>query len=367
MPDRYAQLVNTPIIEKLADLLGLPKPIQLRRYEPGQPLLEGPALVGGAKGGRLQDRVVELLEHAGVHRGHRAERLGHRAPLRRAGLRRDRHHRVVAAGRAVRLLPRRPSAGWATPAGMVVLGTPPDLIDAPAERTAQRSLEGFVRSAGQGGPRRRRPPTLIHVAEGAEDGARRGRCGSCCRPGRRSSTARSSPSAPRPTTTRSRRPTTSTPLDGKVAVVTGAARGIGEAIARTLARDGAHVVCLDLPASGQPLSKVANDGRRVGAAARHHRPGRPGAPGRPPHRPPRRRRHRGPQRRRHPRQDAGRHGRQALEHGASTSTCAPRSASTTTCSTPAPSTRAAASCACRRCRASPATAARPTTRPRRPA
>jgi 3-oxoacyl-[acyl-carrier protein] reductase len=44
-----------------------------------------------------------------------------------------------------------------------------------------------------------------------------------------------------------------------VALVTGAARGIGEAIARVLARDGAHVVCLDVPAAGQALSTVANE------------------------------------------------------------------------------------------------------------
>jgi 3-oxoacyl-[acyl-carrier protein] reductase len=48
------------------------------------------------------------------------------------------------------------------------------------------------------------------------------------------------------------------PLEGKVAVVTGAARGIGEAIASVLARDGAQVVCLDVPAAGDALASVAN-------------------------------------------------------------------------------------------------------------
>src|SRR5690606_11298031 len=50
----------------------------------------------------------------------------------------------------------------------------------------------------------------------------------------------------------------SRPLAGRTALVTGAARGIGAAIAGTLARDGGEVVCLDVPAQGDALAKVAN-------------------------------------------------------------------------------------------------------------
>ena len=58
-------------------------------------------------------------------------------------------------------------------------------------------------------------------------------------------------------------------LDGKVAVITGAASGIGRGSALCLAREGAAVVAVDLNSLGgeQVISEIAASGGRAGISA----------------------------------------------------------------------------------------------------
>ena len=69
MSDRYQQLVNTPIGKIVSKQIGLPAPVKLERYEPGQPVVNGPVLLAAAKGGRLAGAVAKVLSaiDADVH------------------------------------------------------------------------------------------------------------------------------------------------------------------------------------------------------------------------------------------------------------------------------------------------------------
>src|SRR5512133_791620 len=50
-------------------------------------------------------------------------------------------------------------------------------------------------------------------------------------------------------------------LDGKVALVTGAARGLGQAMATALAEAGADIVALDRTGCGESLEQIERSGR----------------------------------------------------------------------------------------------------------
>ncbi|MFD9615630.1 3-oxoacyl-ACP reductase, partial [Streptomyces sp. NPDC059083] len=146
---------------------------------------------------------------------------------------------------------------------VLVIGTTPELItDSVDAQIAQRALEGFTRSVGKELLRGATSnlvylhPEAATAATGLESTLRfvlSGKSafvdGQVFRVGKDDSTAPAS---------------WDKPLEGKVAVVTGAARGIGATIAEVFARDGATVIVADIPAAGEALSETAN---KVGATA----------------------------------------------------------------------------------------------------
>ncbi|ADB73108.1 3-oxoacyl-ACP reductase [Geodermatophilus obscurus] len=251
MTDWYRDLANSGVGSTLVEQLGLPRPAVLRRYEPGAPLLTGPAVVGTAGGGGLHEILTRVLEDAGVPVRSSAATDGERLGAVLLDATGGTGPADLAAAHEV-LAPAVKRLG---PSGRVlVLAHPPSDADSPAQAAARQALEGLVRSLAKE-LRNGATANLLFVPVGAE--------ASVPGPVRFFLSGRSAyvdgqvvtlTAADVPAGEDAERP-----LAGKVAVVTGAARGIGAAIARVVARDGAHVVAVDVPAAGQSLAEVANE------------------------------------------------------------------------------------------------------------
>jgi 3-oxoacyl-[acyl-carrier protein] reductase len=136
---------------------------------------------------------------------------------------------------------------------VIVLGTPPEDCPSPGEAIAQRALEGLVRSVGKE-VKRGATAQLVYVRPAAED-----QLESTLRFFLSPKSAFVSGQVVRIGKATAEQPEAldwERPLAGKVALVTGAARGIGAAIVDVMARDGTHVVGLDVPAMGAELAEV---------------------------------------------------------------------------------------------------------------
>jgi 3-oxoacyl-[acyl-carrier protein] reductase len=251
MSDRYQSLIHTPVGQLLAKNLGLPNPVRLERYEEGAPLVDGTVVVGGS--GRLTDAVVSSLDELGIanvsdatpgekYKGLVFDATGITSSADLVQLQRFFTPLMRSLAQCARVL---------------VLGTPPESTNAGEERVAQRALEGFTRSLGKE-VGRGSTAQLVYVAPAA-DAAITSTLGFLLSP--KSAYVSGQVVRIGSIGSTSAEPVTDwqKPLTGKVAIVTGASRGIGEQIARILHRDGATVLGIDVPQAASELQALMTE------------------------------------------------------------------------------------------------------------
>lgn len=259
MADKYTNFVNAGFGKKLAKQLGLPQPARLKRFKPGQPVIDGPVLVLGTKDSIDAESVSQLLLD-GLGSGERIDVRRHALTpegykwaaiiviLTEVSSPADLSAPMLELGSQLRSL--------ASSGRVVFVTKPANSSKIPAESAARHGVLGTMRSLGK----ELRGGATANVIEIADDTPVDSTSAvsalrfflspkSAFVDGQVVRVSRSAGTAPEDW---------SKPLAGKVAVVTGAAQGIGAAIAETLARDGAKVVAVDIPAAGDGLARVAN-------------------------------------------------------------------------------------------------------------
>ncbi|MGF6239017.1 3-oxoacyl-[acyl-carrier protein] reductase [Paraburkholderia sp. GAS38] len=284
MKDTYLNFVNSPFGARLAHSIGLPKPEVLRRYRADQPEFDGLVAIGAGREPHLLDALAGVIARSGFTSvAH--ESAGLWIPLAARHALMTGRFEPADAGPHGRLAALIFDASGIEDSSqldslfaffhdtlrslgkcgrIVVLGRPPEACASPRQWTAQRALEGLTRSLGKEA-RRGITANLVYVAQGAEDEAEATLrfflsprsayvSGQAVRIGAHGhadpdATAGAGAVAASGTTTLN----WSQPLAGKRAVVTGAARGIGAAIANALAAEGAHVIGIDIPSAREAL------------------------------------------------------------------------------------------------------------------
>lgn len=258
MSDLLLALANDNRSARLVRALGLPTPVVLARGKGPTTAreLEGKlALLLSAPAGYANEALTQALQIAGatvvrVDETDASELLDI-VVMDASGCQHVQDLRVLFEGfnPLMRRLRRN--------ARILLLANRPDTLADPVASACARAVEGFTRSLGKEVGKRGVTANLLYVAPQALSGL----------PGpvRFFCSARSTYVSGQAVWVQARNGSAGAsdsraaalPMAGKVAVVTGCARGIGHAIAQRLAADGAHVVCIDVGAARDALYETA--------------------------------------------------------------------------------------------------------------
>ena len=287
MTDSYLTFANSKLGSRIAATLGLPRPVVLERFRSHHPVIEGEVLVGACAQTQGLSQLVEVFKSLQV------DTVAHDVPAwtrlcNEAGVMSGRWRVDGQPGAPVKALVYdatsvqnpsqvqslyqflRDTVRSVLPCGRVILlGRWPGHCTDVLQAAAQRGLEGLMRSLAKE-VKRGIAVQLIQLdddAHGALEGCLRFFLsprsayvsGQVVRLQGTTPVTAQAPASSSLTLSKGAQP-----LAGKRLLVTGASRGIGAAIVETLSRDGAQVVCLDVPAAAEALHAVAE---RVGGVA----------------------------------------------------------------------------------------------------
>jgi 3-oxoacyl-[acyl-carrier protein] reductase len=250
MTDRYQTFTRTPLGQALVKNLGLPDPTPLPRWTDGSAVIDGPVVFGASAETETGKAIQALLRDIGASFSTAAEGVAS-SELRPKALVFD--ATGISSTAELTSLQRffSPVIRQLGTAGrVIVVARTPELAASPEQQIAQRAIEGFTRSLGKE-VKRGATVNLVYIAPDAHD-----QLDSTLRFFLSPKSAYVSGQVVRVGTGPFVGNDPTAPLAGKVALVTGAARGIGAAIAETLARDGAKVIGVDVPQNANHLRRV---------------------------------------------------------------------------------------------------------------